>query len=105
MNGEELKKILTGELGGAPENIKIRSIKHGTGIEIDTWSMYSAPSINFAMMKKLAEFFGTEKLDIDNMTINSKGCETCDHGSQYGHTIQILEPTKNVPQTLPTTIE
>lgn len=91
----EVEKILTHKGNGAPESIKFK--KHPDGFEIEIYSMYDPPPVDFGMMKALSEFFGTEKIDLDSMCIDKGGCETCDHGSQYGHTIQILGATKNVP--------
>lgn len=91
---EELKAILLGEGHHSHPEISIRELDNG--IEIDYHQMYGAPSLSFAMLKKLSEFFGTDHIDVDNYSRG--GCETCDFGSAYGHTIQVLDPTKNVPQ-------
>lgn len=92
---EELKAILlSGEERHTDAEISIRKLENG--IEIDYHQMYGAPSLSFAMLKKLSDLFGTDKIDVDNY--GRGGCETCDYGSAYGHTIQVLEPTKNVPQ-------
>lgn len=90
---EELKTILLGEENYSHPSISIRKLDNG--IEIDFHQMYGAPNISFGMLKKLSDLFGTEKIDVDNYSRG--GCETCDWGSAYGHTIQVLEPTKNVP--------
>ena len=57
-------------------------------------AMYSAPTLQFAKLKKLSEIFGTEKIDVDDF--GHGGCETCDYGSEYGHEITLINPTKNV---------
>ena len=84
-----------GDSYDSPEKIEWRRIEDG--IEIDCSSMYGAPKITLEMLTKLAEYFGTTKIDVDNSTINEQGCETCDYGSSYGHTIQIKFITKNMP--------
>lgn len=58
--------------------------------------MYSSPVINFSVLKKLSEMFGTEEIDVDDYAY--KGCDTCDHGSEYGHEIQIYGPTKLIEE-------
>ena len=58
--------------------------------------MYGAPTLSFGKLKKLSDLFGTDKIDVDNY--GEKGCETCDYGSSYGHTIQVSDLTKNVPE-------
>lgn len=100
VNIDELKKILGWEAYVQrvnPPELKIDKISGG--IELDFSKMYDAPSLSLAMLKALGEFFGTEKIDVDNYS--EGGCETCDHGSAYGHKIQVLEPTKNVPESMP----
>lgn len=58
--------------------------------------MYSAPELSFKTLKQLSDHFGTEEIDVDNYS--QGGCDTCDYGSDYGHTIQIYNPTKNVEE-------
>lgn len=64
--------------------------------EIKVGAMYEPPTVNFEILKKLSELFGTVKIDLDNFA--EGGCETCDHGSDYGHTIQIYAPTLYVEE-------
>lgn len=64
--------------------------------EIDYDRMYSAPELTFQKLKALSELFGTDEINVDNYNIH--GCETCDWGSDYGHTIQISNPTKNIEE-------
>jgi hypothetical protein len=86
----ELRALL-----GDGEYIKVE--KHKTNsFEIKYGRMYNSPGINFATLKKLSDMFGTDKIDVDNYS--SGGCDTCDWGSDYGHTIQIYEPTKRVEE-------
>lgn len=56
-------------------------------IELSFGSEYQRPQINLAGLIELADIFGTKEIDLDNYGIS--GCETCDSGSDYGHTIQI----------------
>lgn len=73
------------------------------GIELDFSKMYDAPPLSFKMLKALSEHFGTDKIDVDDYS--NGGCETCDYGSSYGHRIQVLSPTKNIPTDLPIEIK
>jgi hypothetical protein len=84
-----------------PPELTIYKIREG--IELDFSKMYDAPTLSLSMLKALGEFFGTEKIDVDNYS--EGGCETCDHGSAYGHKIQVLWPTKNVPEKFPVEVE
>jgi uncharacterized alpha/beta hydrolase family protein len=45
-------------------------------------------------MKELSDHFGTDEIDIDGYS--QRGCETCDYGSEYGHDVEIMEPTKGL---------
>ncbi len=92
MNTEELSDILPGDL---------EINKTQDGLLIDFTDEYEAPEISFERLKKLSEFFGTDKVDVVDK-IARGGCETCDYGSAYGHQIKVLNPTKNVPEA-PTT--
>jgi hypothetical protein len=69
---------------------------NGKGFEIKITAMYERPfEINFSSLMKFANYFGTESIDVDN--ISHRGCETCDYGSKYGYTLQIFGATLNVP--------
>lgn len=64
--------------------------------ELTISSSYSAPEINFKILLAFSEYFGTTEIDVDNYSIDNPGCDTCDWSSEYGHTIQIYKPTKNI---------
>lgn len=68
----------------------------GPLFELSYGNMYSAPVLNLGVLIKLSELFGTTEIDVDNYS--SRGCDTCDYGSDYGHTIQIYNPTKNIEE-------
>lgn len=68
--------------------------KKKEAFEIEWGDMYERPELSFASLKRLSEIFGTEEIDVDQYS--NGGCESCDYGSDYGHTIQIYNPTKNV---------
>jgi hypothetical protein len=70
--------------------------KISRGFEIEYGSMYSAPELGLKTLIALSEIFGTKAIDVDNY--GTSGCDTCDYGSDYGHTIQIYEPTKNLKE-------
>lgn len=71
------------------DHCTIREMRNG--FEIDYGRMYDSPNLNFAKLKALGELFGTEEINVDNYS--ESGCETCDYGSSYGHTIQITALT------------
>lgn len=64
----------------------------GPYIEIDISNSYTAPKITLSVLFFLSEVFGTKDIDVDDYA--HSGCETCDWGSSYGHTIQIYNATK-----------
>ena len=68
--------------------------KKKEAFEIEWGKMYNAPELSFAALKRLSEIFGTEEIDVDDYA--NSGCDTCGYGSDYGHTIQIYNATKNV---------
>jgi hypothetical protein len=74
----------------------LRVEKINDGYEISYGSMYESPELSFAMLCKLSELFGTKSVDVDNYS--SSGCESCDYGSDYGHTIQICKITENADE-------
>lgn len=77
--------------------VTIAPIKNekGSGFEIKISQEYEYVDMNFEILFNLAEYFGTKKIDIDNWS--SRGCDTCDYGSSYTHSIQIYDLTKNIP--------
>jgi hypothetical protein len=89
----KLKEILfsTKEIYGSNRHLKIEKITDG--YEITFGQQYAPPGLNFDQLMKISELFGTTKIDVDNYS--QMGCETCDYGSNYGHTIQVKEPTLN----------
>lgn len=79
---------------GPSEHLKIvrrKNEHHNYYYEIVYGNMYSSPQLSFAKLVKLSELFGTQKIDVDDYAV--AGCESCDFGSDYGHSIQIYEPT------------
>ena len=62
--------------------------------EIEYGQMYDPPPFNLGMLVKLGELLGTMEINVDNYAVG--GCETCDYNSDYGHTLQVYDPTKNV---------
>jgi hypothetical protein len=92
---EEIKAILTPNHSSI-EKPHLEVSKIDNGYELSYGRMYEAPTLNFSTLKKLSELFGTDNVDVDNY--GQGGCETCDYGSDYGHTIQIREITKNADE-------
>lgn len=100
MNTEELKNTICDIFkDSVPQYRKskyCRIEKIDDGFEISISAMYEAPTISFETLKKISGLFGTDKIDMDNF--GHGGCETCDYGSDYGHTIQIYNPILNIAQ-------
>lgn len=74
-------------------DIKIEQYERGdkTGYEVSVSAMYTNPiTVSYGTLNQIAEFFGTRQIDVDDWA--DRGCETCDHGSDYGHAFQIMEP-------------
>ena len=46
--------------------------------------------------RNLLDYFGATDITRNYESINWDGCETCDYGSEYGHDVRIVHPTKNV---------
>lgn len=94
---QELMAILKPDSDEYVSHMKLAVGKrHDGSYEIEYSAMYRSPNLNFSKLLKLSELFGTEKIDVDDY--EHEGCDTCDWGSEYGHTIQIYEPTKNVDE-------
>lgn len=75
------------------DTLKIESgvRKYGQCYDITIGAMYEPPVLNFGILKSLSEMFGTDEINVDDYS--QAGCETCDYGSEYGHTIEIRRPT------------
>lgn len=70
---------------------------HGRAAAQLVWGkMYDAPGVTFDLLQALSTLFGTTRIDVDDYA--QGGCETCDWGSDYGHTIQVYDPTKNAAE-------
>lgn len=61
-------------------------------ITIEVSAMYSSPSLNFPILKRMAEYFDTENINDDDR-FGYGGCETCDYGSSYGYTLTVRPNT------------
>lgn len=62
--------------------------------EVDFGSNFT---VTFSILKKLSDFFGTEKIDVNNYTESGGGCESCYYESA-AIKIQVYEATKNLPK-------
>jgi hypothetical protein len=88
-----IKDSYNGSLSRRDFHFKCRKLKKG--FELEFGQMYeSHAEINFKTLSVLSRIVGTEEIDIDDYA--NSGCESCDFGSDYGHTIQILNPTLRV---------
>lgn len=47
------------------------------------------------VLMELIQYFGTKKIKVVD-EIDMSGCETCDHGSEYGYTLEIVNPIRGV---------
>jgi hypothetical protein len=92
----DLWDILLQEKYYAHLDIEPLSRNDKTGLEITYGRMYESPELSFSILKQLSELFGTDEIDVDDYSYS--GCESCDYGSDYGHTIQVYNPTKNWPE-------
>lgn len=94
-HAKKLGEILIGPHHAFANETKIEIASHAqfpSEYFISFTDMYEAPPITAAMLDELAKYFGTMKIDVDH-NIAELGCETCDYGSAYGHTIIIKEAT------------
>ena len=56
------------------------------GISVEWGCEYSAPELTMSGILMLAAFLGCDPKDLKTTgTYSSRGCETCDWGSDYGH--------------------
>lgn len=74
------------------KNLEIHKLDNG--FEIEYGCEYTSPKLDFDKLVKLSTLFGTTEIDVDDY--NYSGCESCDYGSEYGHKIQVLNPTENL---------
>lgn len=91
---EQLLTILVKKYDWDDTHVKIKKIDKG--LQITYGCQYTSPELSFAKLVELSELFGTKEIDVDNYS--QSGCESCDYGSDYGHDIQIYNPTKNVKE-------
>jgi len=56
-------------------------------ITIKVKQMYEYVSVNFEKMQKIANWFDTVNLDVDEWS--RRGCDTCDYGSSYTKTFDV----------------
>jgi hypothetical protein len=55
--------------------------------KIDVSQMYEYLPMDFSIMLKLKDLFQTENFNINQWS--ASGCETCDYGSMYTHSIKV----------------
>ena len=67
--------------------------RYRRGFEIDCGTDFT---VTFDKLKRLSEVFGTEKIDINNYVYSGGYCETCAY-EEARVSLQIYEPTKNIP--------
>lgn len=95
MNANELEKELNNLLLSecrSTQDSHLEVTKRDSNCFIITYGqMYDSPELSFEKLLELSEMFGTKKIDVDDYA--NSGCDTCDYGSDYGHEIQIYNPT------------
>lgn len=95
MNEEDLKEELCNLL--IPQrycHTKLILSQKENGFQILYAQMYETTDLDFSTLMALSELFGTKQIDVDGYS--QSGCESCDYGSCYGHTIDVINPTKNI---------
>ena len=98
----EIAEALKFPGGGWASKMVVRSISPPPNFagkpafEIEYGDMYDRPEFNLRMLVDLGEILGTLDINVDDYSVG--GCETCDYGSDYGHTLQIFGPTKRVDE-------
>ena len=65
-------------------------------LQLRVTKMYEGPGLGADELMKLCELFGTKQINVDGYNVS--GCESCDYGSAYGHTLEITGATKNVSE-------
>lgn len=88
MTTQDFKNVLTQALpDNGDRHVELRVSPRADGFEIRYGTMYKAPPLTIAALKRLSELFNTDNIDVNNYAMG--GCDTCDWGSEYGHTIQV----------------
>jgi hypothetical protein len=58
-------------------------------------NQYNHLEINFDVLTKISEIFGTKSINVGEKQFNS-GCETCDYGSSYSEEFFIKKPSMEI---------
>ena len=82
--GDEFKR---NEIDGA---LCFKPLGDKQNIELVAEAMYDHPiEVSFGLLKNLSNLFRTDHLDVDDWS--QSGCESCDWGSNYGHSFQLRQ--------------
>lgn len=73
-------------------DISVSKIENGLVVRVS--QMYEFVNLTFAILKQISEHYGTDEIDVDDYA--RSGCDTCDYGSSYTHTVTIEKITKNL---------
>lgn len=68
-------------------DIKVDINIHKDFYIIEVYQMYEYLPMDFSIMLKLKDLFQTENFNINQWS--ASGCETCDYGSRYTHSIKV----------------
>lgn len=95
----ELLKLWSDDMGYVEHTTwtPVREDDKGT-LHLKLHRMYESPGLSAEKLMALCDLFGTRKIEVDGYA--NGGCESCDYGSQYGHEIEVREPTKMVAEFL-----
>ena len=101
MTKERAEELITAIVceGENKDYVRIRDFKvtatidkNENKIDVAVEQMYQFVDTSFKRLKQISEAFGTDEIDINSW--HSNGCETCDYGSCYNVTFNIINPTK-----------
>jgi len=69
----------------------------GDEVVVNYSGMYEAPGITHDQVGRVRDLFGGTDVRLNRDAISTSGCESCDYGSDYGHLIYVVGPTRNLP--------
>ena len=84
---KKLAKQLWRETNWREMHVEFTKVEGGYDLKVS--QMYEFVPVDFRRLSALSAFFGTREIDVNNWA--QKGCDTCDHGSNYAVTFQIRE--------------
>lgn len=92
----EIASIWSDDMGQVEHTTFTPEVRHDGALILKVHRMYEAPALTTMKLMALTELFGTLKIDVDGY--GHSGCESCDHGIDYGHELEIVGATKRVDE-------